>query len=542
MRAPIGIKIRNQRKSLGLSQSGLAKTIGISPSYLNLIEGNKRDVGGTLLQKIAASIELDLNQLTGEDEQRLIQELEESFVDPVFKTVDFQSGDARELVAQFPRAAGALARLHRAYADVNVNLEAQANRLRSDPLFSELLHQVLSQITAIRSSAEILEEVEDLSAEERKQFLRSINRESRAMSDSAQTLIRHFDQTSDHRRSVSPSRELDDLIIYEHNHFPALEDAAEILRRELDKQGAFGQTTLSDILDKRFGVTIERGDPRETNESGFPGQYHFDPNRRTMWFQGSTTAATRQFQLARLFAELAAPDVINAQINDPRLTSPAARRLAHRAMSSYLAGALVQPYSQFLEDAETNAYDIDFLAQAYTASFEQIAHRLVTLRRKGEEGIPFGFLRSDPAGRLSKHFPLPGLLLPNSGHACPLWAIYAAFRSPGQVTRQVAQFADESRYLFVAKAVSKRPATFKDQPFYSTIMIACDILHASRTIYGQGLDLENQPTDTLVGPSCRLCIRRECAHRQEEAFDPSSGHAAERTPLIPRQFELGESG
>ncbi len=76
----------------------------------------------------------------------------------------------------------------------------------------------------------------------------------------------------------------------------------------------------------------------------------------------------------------------------------------------------------FLADAEAQRYDIETLRQLYTASFEQVAHRLVSLRKPGEPGLPFGFLRSDAAGRLTKHFPLPGLPLPSSGHACPRWA------------------------------------------------------------------------------------------------------------------------
>ena len=73
-----------------------------------------------------------------------------------------------------------------------------------------------------------------------------------------------------------------------------------------------------------------------------------------------------------------------------------ARRLGYRAMSSYLAGAIIFPYTQFLADAEAAHYDIAALQQAYTASFEQVAHRLVTLRKPGESGVPFGFLRSEP--------------------------------------------------------------------------------------------------------------------------------------------------
>ena len=173
------------------------------------------------------------------------------------------------------------------------------------------------------------------------------------------------------------------------------------------------------------------------------------------------------------------------------MSSAAARRLTFRALASYIAGAIVMPYARILENAEDNAYDIDHLGQNFTASFEQVAHRLVTLKRKDEEGIPVAFLRSDPAGRLTKHFPLPGLLLPATGHACPLWALYAAFRQTGQVVRQVARFADGSRYLFIAKTVSKRMATYREQPFFSSVMLATDILQADRTVYGQGLDLHD---------------------------------------------------
>ena len=55
MRGPIGIKISSRRKALAISQAELARRAGISASYLNLIEANKRDVGGALLKRLAAA-------------------------------------------------------------------------------------------------------------------------------------------------------------------------------------------------------------------------------------------------------------------------------------------------------------------------------------------------------------------------------------------------------------------------------------------------------------------------------------------------------
>ena len=542
MQAPIGLRISSRRRALGIAQAELARRAGISASYLNLIERNKRQVAGSLLLRLAEHLGIEIGELSGEAEHRLIGQVAEALADPVLEAASASAINATELVAQNPAAAMAIARLHRAYVGAQANADDYADRLRSDPLLGQLLHQVLSGITAVRSGAEILEDVPDLDESERRRFVASINRETRGLSDVARNLIGQFEIESSGRRSLSPMRELDDLIFERNNYFPRLEAAAAELRREIQREGAFGEGTIAALLADRFGVRVERSAGREVDTFGFPGQYHFNPATRVMWFQTSATAATRQFQLTRLLAELAAPDVIEHEVEAPELSSDTSRRLGYRALSSYLTGAIVFPYAAFLADAERLEYDVEALRQAYTASFEQIAHRLVTLRRPGAEGIPFGFLRSDPAGRLTKHFPLPGLPLPGSGHACPLWAIYAALRSPEALVRQVVRFADGSRYLFVAKAQARRVASFGDRAVHTSVMLACDVLQADITVYAQGLDLSDQTADVPVGPSCRLCPRRDCPDRQEEALAPGGQPVAVRAPLVPRRFDIGEPG
>lgn len=536
MRAPIGIKIRNRRKSKGLSQAALARLIGISASYLNLIEGNKRDVGGALLIRIATQLGVDVEAFTGQKEQRLLHDLHELLSDPIVAGLDIAAAEPRELVAQFPTLAFALGRLYRAHIDAHADAETYANRLRSDPLLSKLLHQVLSQVTAMRSSAEILKSTPDLSPDETNRFLDSIDREAHAMTDLARTLIGYFDQSTVTARTVSPAREVDDLIVGENNYFPELEQAADSLRAEVEREGSYGETALRQMLARRFAVRVETGVAARPDSNGFALRYGFDAGQRVMWFRSPVTAATRRFQLARLVAELGHAETIARHTRDARLTSPAAQRLAYRALATYLAGAMTLPYARFLDDAETHRYDIDRLKQIYAASFEQIAHRLVTLRQPGGQGIPFGFLRSDPAGRLTKHFPLPGLPLASSAHACPLWAIYAAFRNPGQIMRQVVAFPDGGRYLFLARTVSRNPAAYSEQPSYASVMLACDILHADRTVYGRELNLGDPALAVPVGPTCRLCVRRECVHRQEEVADAASGDPTVRLPLVPRAF------
>src|SRR5690606_36306234 len=127
MRAPIGTKIRNRRKVLGLSQAHLAREVGITPSYLNLIEGSKRDVGGALLIRIATRLGVDIDAFTGQKEQRLLHDLDELLADPIVAGLAIPAAEPRELVAQFPALAFALGRLYRAHIDANADDETYAN-------------------------------------------------------------------------------------------------------------------------------------------------------------------------------------------------------------------------------------------------------------------------------------------------------------------------------------------------------------------------------------------------------------------------------
>lgn len=517
MRAPIGLRISTRRKALGISQAALARSVSVSASYLNLIEANKRQVGGSLLQRIAAALDVGIDELTGEAEHRLIHELVESFADPALAGSGLGIEDARRVVATQPQMAQVIARLYRAYTTAAASADAYANRLQADPLLSQLLHQALSSITAVRSGAEILEDVPDLSIEERHRFLSSIRRETSSLSAVAQNLIGQFEQSSDAGRAVSTRREVDDMIFAARNYFPALETVAEALRAGLQAAGPLSEATLMTGLEMAAGVSVQR-----TTQKGDGRAFGYNPETRTLWFRNTVPQSTRQFQMARLLAERLRPDALDAAVDNPALSSERARQLARRYLSAYVAGAILFPYERFLEDAESLRYDIDALSERYNASFEQMAHRLVTLRRENAQGVPFGFLRSDPAGRLTKHFPLPGLLLPHGGYACPLWAIYSAFRTPGQIVRQPVRFLDGSRFLFIAKAVTRRSSGFTDQALPHSILIATDILHADRMVYADGLNLADAQADTPVGPTCRLCTRRDCASRQEEPFAPTS--------------------
>lgn len=503
VRTPIGARIRRKRIAAGLSQVALARALGISASYLNLIENNKRDIGGKLLLRIGERLGIDLEHLSGESEARTIAAIGELMAEPVMTGIEIGPAAIRDLVARFPEAATALARLHRAHADATVEIEVLRHRLKSDPLLSQLLHEILNRITGIKSGAEILADIPDLTEAERARFIATINSEARDLVPTTRNLVDYFDQAAARQRHVSPIREVDEAIIAHNNHFPALEQAAQDLRREVAVGGRLEEAALAAILEARFGIAC-----RMLPASGVPPEDGGD----ALWFAETMARPARLFRMLRTYAAQAASSGLAGTAAPFDLSSDEAKALARRALSSYVAGAMMMPYDDFLSLAEERRYDVELLADLAGVSFEQAAHRLVTLRRKGREGVPFGFLRTDRSGRLTKRFPLPGLTIPGFGHGCLLWPIYDAFAAGG-VVRQVSVFPGGGRFLLLARAVSKQAASFREKPLVFSVMLACDIVHADRTVYGDGIDLGARPVE--VGPSCAPCPRLNCSHRQE---------------------------
>ena len=204
--------------------------------------------------------------------------------------------------------------------------------------------------------------------------------------------------------------------------------------------------------------------------------------------------------------------------NEAEFRTAEAVDICRIGLANYFAGALMMPYEAFLQSAVQCGYDIDVLARAFGVSIEQACHRLVSLRRRGAEGIPFGMMRAGPSGHVTKRFPLPHLPLPRYGHACSLWAVHEAGRVSSSVVRQLVEFPTGHRFLFLARTIERPRPDFSMPRRFTSIMLACDALYGDRTVYGRGLDLASSAPAVPVGPGCRVCARRDCAYREEEAF------------------------
>jgi predicted transcriptional regulator/transcriptional regulator with XRE-family HTH domain len=111
----IGSRIKRLRRQRNISQADLAAALSISPSYLNLIEHNRRRTTVGLLLRAASYFGVDASELAEADGSRLAGDLMEIFGDDLFAEASLTNQDIRDLAASHPTAARAVVRLFDAY-------------------------------------------------------------------------------------------------------------------------------------------------------------------------------------------------------------------------------------------------------------------------------------------------------------------------------------------------------------------------------------------------------------------------------------------
>jgi len=243
----------------------------------------------------------------------------------------------------------------------------------------------------------------------------------------------------------------------------------------------------------------------------------FDERTGTLWLSELLRRGSRHLQLAHQLGLLTQGPVLDRAAADPRLTSEASRRLARVALANYFAAAVLMPYGPFLEAARAERYDIELLGHRFRVGFEQICHRLTTLRRPGAEGVPFHMVRVDVAGNISKRFSASGLRFARFSGACPRWTVFEAFTTLGQVRTQLSQMPDGTTYFWVARTVRREGGAYHAPRSVLSIGLGCELSHARDLVYADGVDLTSRGPVVPVGVTCRLCDRMDCEQR---AFPP----------------------
>jgi len=457
----IGRTVRRLRLERGLAQQALAARLGISASYLNLIEHDQRAVTASLLIKLTETLQIDVATLSGSHERALETGLREVLSDPLLGLDEVPELEVQQLSATAPNASRAMLALYRAWRVA-----------RED-----------SSGIALPTG----------------------------------------------RRILLPTEEARDFFHERANHFPALEAAAEAIGAELGVAPAEMNHAVAERLRRKHGLVVAVAPLAHALR-------RYDPEHRRLDLSESLPRESRGFHLAFQLALLEAGDAVAAATAGFEPSSTEAAQLIRIGLLNYFAGALLMPYLPYLAAARELRHDAEALAARFGVSFEQACHRLSTLQRDGARGVPFFFLRVDPAGNVDKRFSAAGFPFARFGGSCPKWIVHHAFATPGQVRVQLAQLPDGAAFLCFARTVLGAPARWGEPAPVHVVAMGCDIGRAGEMIYANGLDLETAMVG--IGLSCRLCDRTDCRSR---AFPPLE-HRLALDPLVegaaPYRFEI----
>ncbi|WP_120500925.1 helix-turn-helix transcriptional regulator [Roseovarius sp. EL26] len=232
-----GTRIRERRILLGMKQAELARRVSVSPSYLNLIEHNRRRIGGKTLLKIAEVLQVEPNLLSDGAGRLLVNGLREA----AGVRAEFAAEVERveEFAARFPGWAELLKQLNRERDELFQTVTSLTERMAHDPHLAASLHEVISTVTAIHSAASILVDTKELEPEWQGRFHRNINEDSQRLAEGAESLVRYLEGAPEAGKDIrSPHDELHAFLDSRDYHFPELEAGA----------GGAGEHCISDLL------------------------------------------------------------------------------------------------------------------------------------------------------------------------------------------------------------------------------------------------------------------------------------------------------
>ncbi len=422
----IGSRIRERRLDQGLRQADVAETVGISASYLNLIEHNKRRIGGKLLSQLADVLETDAATLASGADAAILDGMRAA---AARFPQNVEIARAEDLAARYPGWASLIAALEVRTTALESEVQALTDRIAHDPALAGALHNVITAVTSIRATAGILVSGDRIDEDWQQRFHVNIHDDSRKLADESKALVSYLDQPKSSTHKSAPMSVFDQAEAF----FAETPDLMAAIEASPEAPALGLLTSFEKVrLDRDARVLVLR-------------------------------------HIERMKADVQA--------------------LPKNTFDAAALGALGDPTK---------------LAAQFDVPLPVVFRRLAYL--PSDVGLPpMGLAICDAAGALTTIKSVAGFGLHRRATSCPLWPLFAALGQPMRPIKTEVILPDpgETRFLCFAVATTKPLATFNVAPqVESTMLVAAD------PDPGHGDPL-------LVGSSCRICPRSDCAARRE---------------------------
>jgi predicted transcriptional regulator/transcriptional regulator with XRE-family HTH domain len=474
--ASIGARLRALRLERHLTQADVAKRLGVSPAYLNLIEKGRRAAQLPLLWKALEIFGVEVEPFMASlGETRVDEGLAKLLEEPLLRSLEVDEKDLAAMSAE-PKTATTIAALFNLYKNTRAQLDELIFAMRRD--------------------------------EEARMEKRAVASFTGAGADDDAPRFEH-----------SPFDEVIDFLEAHKNYFPELEEEADRVRRDT---GLNARRVLSDdvvrVLEKLgTQVIIEP-------MAGGSVVRRQDPSAGTLVLSSGLMEQRLKFQLAhaaglRVLDERRLDRAICRDHHPRHAETP---KLVKIHLANYFAGAFLLPYADFFKEVQRTRYDVELLANIFETSYETVAHRVCNLSDPRRRGVPWHFQRVDVAGNVSKRYSATGLKFPHGSGGCPKWAVHVAFLNPSVITKQYSVFPDGNSYFCFAKVT---PAPVQGSLVRGTVYSiglgthaenAKHLVYADETPFSSIADLRKMAIP--VGVTCRFCERTDCNQRAAPSY------------------------
>lgn len=471
----MGQRLRQLRLDRGHPQADFARRLGISPSYLNLIEKGRRTVQLPLLWKALELLQVHPEPfLDSLGEQPVEQNLAQLLDEPLLRTLNLDRDDLAAIGGE-PMAVTTITTLFNLYKNARIELDK--------------LQELLSRREAGEKARASLER----------------------HGEAADAALHH---------DYSPLDEVVDFLQEHQNHFPELEEASAAARRDFGLDRRVLSDTLVRVLTESLGVEVTTL-PKERLSSVVR---FYDAAAGKLSLSGTLSEARRKFDLAHVVGlrKIDELGLDRSVAGDFMARHPETPRLIKIHLANYFAGALLSPYADVFLEAQRTRYDVEGLAGLFEMSYEAVAHRLTNLSDPKRRGVPMHFLRVDVGGNISKRYSSTGLAFPVGLGSCPKWVVHTAFLTPSTISRQFSLMPDGGAYFCFAK-VNATPVqgSLVKGTVYS-IGLGTHAEDAHHLAYADDLPRwapeRAERISVPVGITCRFCERTDCSQRAAPSY------------------------
>ena len=315
--------------------------------------------------------------------------------------------------------------------------------------------------------------------------------------------------------SITPETAIHDFFRDHENHFEDLERAAETCRSQIGGASDDLYASLKRHLRVEYNIRAE-----VVGFDQMPDALRdFRRDTGEVLLSEALDHPNRVFQLAHVLGLLVAEESVARLVTSSAIEDEDGRARLSVELMNYFAGAFLMPFDHIQTQAEATRYDIDRLAAAFCVTFEQVCHRLTTLKRPGASGVPFFFLRVDRAGNVSKRFNTTPFVLAEQGGSCPVWDIHGAFRTPGVFIPQFVSLPDGAQFFTFSRTPDRPVFNRQTQDRRLVVALGCEISQAERVGYADRFNMTDPGIFVPIGISCHSCPRQACSQRAHQPLN-----------------------